>query len=112
MREARERLLDIIEAIEILEKSIPASKKLHELDEIVFLGIVRCIEIIGESCRALPEDFKAKHTTIPWNKIIGMRHVLIHQYFKIDIDKVEKAISNDIPILKEKILKILTNPSL
>ena len=107
MREVKERLLDIIEAIEILEKGIPISKKLHELDEIVFLGIVRCIEVIGESCRTLPEDFKGKYTTIPWNKIIGMRHVLVHQYFDIDIEKVEEAVNIDIPVLKEKILNIL-----
>ena len=109
MREAKERLLDIIEAIEILERSIPISKKLHELDEIVFLGIVRCIEIIGESCRTLPEDFKSKYMNIPWNKIIGMRHVLVHQYFDVDVEKVEEAVSIDIPILKEKILNILKN---
>ena len=110
MREIKERLLDIIESIKILERSIPASKKIHELDEIVFLGIVRCIEIIGESCRALPESFKDKHTNIPWNKIIGMRHVLVHQYFEIDIEKVEKAITVDIPVLKDKILAILKEP--
>lgn len=107
MRKVRERLLDIIEAIEVLERSIPASKKLHELDEIVFFGIVRCIEIIGESCRALPEDFKGMYTAIPWNKIIGMRHVLVHQYFDIDVEKVEEAVNIHIPALKEKILSIL-----
>ena len=107
MREVKERLLDVIEAIEILEKSIPISKRLHELDEIVFLGIVRCIEIIGESCRTLPESFKDKYANIPWNKIIGMRHVLVHQYFNVDVEKVEEAINFDIPILKEKILNVL-----
>ena len=47
---------------------------------------------------------KSYQLTIPWNKIIGMRHVLVHQYFEIDVDKVEEVINNEIPVLKKNIL--------
>ena len=46
-------------------------------------AVTRNIEIMGEAARSLPGDFKQRHSDIPWDDVIGMRNVIVHQYFGI-----------------------------
>jgi len=54
-----------------------------ENDEILQDAIVRRIQIIGEAARKISQEFKEAHPEIPWFEVIGMRHRLIHEYFRI-----------------------------
>lgn len=64
-------------------------------------------EIIGEAANRLSEESKRNFAEIEWREIIGLRNLLIHEYFVIDQKVVWDIISKDLPILKEKIIKIL-----
>ncbi len=44
-----------------------------------------------------------QHPEIPWSQIIGMRNILAHRYFGIDVDIVWSAIEHDLPDLKSKL---------
>jgi uncharacterized protein with HEPN domain len=57
--------------------------------------------------QSLSEPLQNRHPEIPWDKIIGMRHVLVHGYFEIDLDIVWAAVENDLPDLKQKVTAIL-----
>ena len=70
---------------------------------------IRRIEIIGEAVKNISEDIKNKYPEIEWKKIIGTRDRLIHAYFRIDLDIMWEIIKNDLPILKNKIIKIKNN---
>lgn len=107
MRDDRERLLDILQAIKLLEKNLPHGKALHELDELTFMGVVRCLEILGEASRYISDELKNKFFEVPWRQVSNMRNILAHQYFKVDVEKVENAIKKDIPELKVKIERVL-----
>ena len=107
MRDDKERLVDILDAIKILEKSLHPNKELYLLNELEFLGVIRCIEVLGEACKNLSDDFKNKYPDVPWRQIANMRNILIHQYFKIDTEKVEKVVKQDLPALKLKIQEIM-----
>jgi len=107
MRSERERLLDILEAIERIEKYAARGKSSFENDELIQNWMVNHIAIIGEACRTLPIDFQARYTNVPWVDIIGMRNLLIHQYFGIDIEAVWSVVERDIPELKLNIQAIL-----
>ena len=48
-----------------------------------------------------------KHPEVPWSDIIGMRHVLVHEYFGIDLDIVWQVVKADLPALKHKITAIV-----
>jgi uncharacterized protein with HEPN domain len=109
MRGERERLLDILEAIERIEKYAVDGKPAFEADELIQTWVVHHITIIGEACRSLSDDFQARHTNIPWADIIGMRNILVHHYFGIDTDAVWSVVDHDIPELKFNIETILKN---
>ena len=107
MRRERERLLDILEAIERIEKYAEEGKDAFESDELIQTWIVHHITIIGEACRSLPDDFQANYANVPWADIIGMRNILVHHYFGIDTDAVWSVVEKDLPELKLNIQAIL-----
>jgi uncharacterized protein with HEPN domain len=107
MRSDRERLLDILEAIERIEKYAEEGKGAFEMDELIQTWVVHHITIIGEACRSLPADFQARYTNVPWADIIGMRNLLVHHYFGIDTEAVWGVVEYDIPELKMNIQEIL-----
>ncbi len=81
-------------------------------------GVIRQLEIIGEAVKSLSKKIRIQNPHIPWEDIAGMRDKLIHHYFGVDIDKVWNTVQDEIPTLKDDIIKILdkidrspTNPS-
>lgn len=63
-------------------------------------AVIRRLEIIGEAVKNLPEGFKKQNSSIPWEKISGLRNVLIHEYFGIDIKLLWNLLEKDLPVLK------------
>jgi uncharacterized protein with HEPN domain len=107
MRGERERLLDILEAIERMEKYAVQGKTAFENDELIQNWMVNHITVIGEACRSLSDDFQAQYVNVPWADMIGMRNILVHHYFGIDKDAVWSVVEKDIPVLKFNIEMIL-----
>lgn len=70
-------------------------------------AVVRCIEIIGEAVKNIPDDIREKYPDIPWKKMAGMRDKISHFYFGVDMKKVWLAVKRDIPQIKPSIKKIL-----
>lgn len=100
-------ILDIIESIEAIEEfSLNISKDELFSSRLRRNAIIREIEIIGEAVKNLPESIKLKNKEIEWKKIAGMRDIITHRYFSIDMDAVWNAIKRDIPVLKKQIEKI------
>ena len=71
-----------------------------EKDPIVFFGFVKHVEIIGEAVYMLTKEFRANHPEVEWDVIEGMRHVLVHGYYKIRPKQLWNTIENDIPTLR------------
>lgn len=69
-------------------------------------ALIRRIEVIGEAAKNIPPEIKKRHSNIPWKEIAGMRDVLIHEYFGVDLELTWKVAAKDISILKRKISKI------
>lgn len=103
MRDDEERLLDIEEAIERIEKYASGDPKVVRQDELIANWMVRHIQVIGEAAAKLSTEFRAKHPDVPWDHIIGMRNILVHHYFEIQFDRVWDVVEKDIPTLKQKV---------
>lgn len=99
-----EHILDAISKIENCRKSYTEHQILT--DPIAFYGFVKLIEIIGEAAWKLTNELKERYPNIPWKKIQGMRHVLVHDYYMIDPETILKTIDLNILPLKEDILGI------
>ncbi len=69
-------------------------------------AVVRNLETIRESCNALPEEIKEKYPDIEWRKIVGLRNILIHQYFRVDLKLMWDIVKNKLPELEEGIKEI------
>ncbi len=109
MREDRERLQDILEAIEKIEKYAIQGRHAFDTDELIQSWIVNQLRILGEAARTLSPQTQEQFPSIPWSKIIGMRHILIHQYFAIDEDLVWRVVEEFLPELKKQIKSALPN---
>ncbi|MCX6343951.1 MAG: DUF86 domain-containing protein [Armatimonadetes bacterium] len=93
-------LLDIIiSSRKVLKYSDGLSQAEFDSDEIVQNAIMRMLEIIGEAARRVSQETRDAHADIPWAGMIGMRNRLIHEYFRIDAQKVWETIQEDIPAL-------------
>ncbi len=107
MRDPKERLQDMLQAIAAIERHLHRGKAAFDRDELMQGWFVRNLQIIGEAARALPEDVRALAPEIEWRKIIGMRNVLVHGYFEIDTEIVWEAASRDAPALKPDLERLL-----
>jgi uncharacterized protein with HEPN domain len=107
MRDICERLLDILEAIERIERYASRGKAAFESDELIQVWMVSHIQIIGEACNALPQELQALHPQVPWREIIGMRHILVHHYFEVDLKIVWATVEHDLPSLKRAVKMML-----
>ncbi|MBI2666829.1 DUF86 domain-containing protein [Candidatus Woesearchaeota archaeon] len=106
-RDALLYLGDIIEAIELIDKSMKRKSKVFFLkDRDLQDATIRRLEIIGEAVKHLPSHFKLS-PAIPWKDVAGMRDVLSHAYFNVTLEQVWLVITRDLPILKVEIQKII-----
>ena len=108
MRDDRIRLGDVLEAIERIEKYTSAGRDALSNDELVQTWVVHHLMIIGEACRALSPEFRAGHREDVWAQAAGLRNVIVHQYFGIDLEIVWGVIERNLPDLKELVRKILS----
>ena len=98
----------ILEAIKLIEEYIKIKEKSDFLKSIQLQDpVIRRIEIIGEAIKNIPSNFKGSHEYIPWKEITGMRDILIHQYFGVDLELTWEVIKVDLPKLKKSIISII-----
>jgi uncharacterized protein with HEPN domain len=104
MRDDRERILDIIEAIDRIERVSGRGREYFYNDEMAQVWVIHHLQIIGEAVRGISSEFRTANPGIPWSDIIGMRNILIHHYFGIDRDAVWNVVEHDLPALKSQLL--------
>ena len=102
------RLEDILLCIEKIEKYAIKGKNEFLKNELIQNFFVHNIQIIGEAANALSDEFKNKHTEVPWKNIIGMRHFIVHQYVDVDLETVWEVVNRDLLKLKKKIKNLLS----
>ncbi len=102
------RLQHILEAISEIETYTEKCdfKKFEETSLIKHASIHQ-LQIIGEASNHLLDDTKQLAKDIPWERIVGLRNYLIHEYFGVDDEITWNIIQHDVPKLKVAILKIL-----
>jgi len=109
MRDPKERVRDMLEAVANIERYVDRGRQALERDELLQTWFLRQLQIIGEAANALPEAVRALAPGVPWTKIVGMRNVLVHGYFDIDTDIVWDAVARDVPALRRALDALLAD---
>lgn len=70
-------------------------------------AVIRNMGIIGEAASHVPENIQERYSDVPWHQMKGMRNILAHEYFGVDLDVLWRTVQEDLPLLKIKIQQVL-----
>jgi uncharacterized protein with HEPN domain len=70
-------------------------------------AVIHNIAIVGEAANHLSPGLVAASPSIPWRRIVGMRNLLIHGYFNVDLDVVWRVVTVDLPELEKNLRALL-----
>jgi uncharacterized protein with HEPN domain len=110
-RDYRIFLQDVLDAIVNVAEFVGAMT-LDEFraDKKTLHAVVRNLEVIGEAVKCVPPEIRQRCPAVPWQRIAGLRDILIHHYFEIDVDIVWDVVKNKLPELKQHFQDILSEP--
>jgi uncharacterized protein with HEPN domain len=100
------RVNDILEAIDKIERytqDMDFSGWLE--DEKTVDAVIRNIEVIGEASSHLPDEVLQRYKDIPWRLMKGIRNILAHEYFGVDLEIIWKTVKEDLPTIKKLLLE-------
>ena len=101
-------LTDILEAVGRIEEYIEGYDfERFVNDRKTVDAVLRNLEIIGEAARNIPDEVRERYPSVPWRRIVGLRNVVIHHYFGVDLSVVWVIVSSQLEELKEEIEKIV-----
>ena len=72
-------------------------------------AVIRRLEIIGEAVKGVPRDVTAQYPEVPWSDIAGTRDIVIHEYFRVDLEMAWGMVRQDLPELRRQIERILAD---
>ena len=78
-------------------------------DELRLDAVLRNLEVIGEAVKAIPETVRVSHPEVEWRKIAGLRDLLIHRYFGIDLEIIWDIVENKLPKLASSIERMISD---
>lgn len=107
MRDDRARLRDMLASIEHIEKYASYGRDRFVNDELVRTFIIHHLQILGEAGNKLSNELRVLHEEVPWPKVLGIRHIIVQDYFRVDYDIVWDVVEGELPVLKSQLQGIL-----
>lgn len=107
-RDARLYLNDILESIEKIQQ-YTANLTFGEFvaNNMVVDAVIRNFEIIGEAAGHIPDHILSKYSEVPWFEMKGMRNIMAHEYFRVDLKIVWMTSRESLPSLAPIIKRII-----
>lgn len=109
MRNDRDRLTDIVTAIDRILDKTDAGRAAFDAEEMIQIWVLYYLQIVGEAARSLSETFRRLHPDPVWSKATGMRNILVHHYFEIDASQIWSVVEHDLRPLRELAGEILAS---
>lgn len=109
MKDDRVYLTHILESIENIEEFVEPGLEEFYSSKLIYHAVIRNLEIIGEATKKISQEFRNKNDNIPWREMAGLRDVLIHDYFGVDLRIVWNVVEIELPKIKTKIKELLND---
>jgi uncharacterized protein with HEPN domain len=97
-------MLESIEAIEHYTKNL--SKDEFIKNEEKTDAVVMRVAVIGEAAKSASQDFRDDHKEINWRELAGLRDIVVHQYFYIDLNIIWEVVTLFLPKIKSGLIKL------
>jgi len=107
MRTDAKRLGDILEAVSRIEDHAVSTWEAYEADEVRRWFFLKQVEIISEAAWKISADLKIANPHVPWKKIAGMRHILVHEYWEVDWDLLWRVLTEELVPLRRHMERML-----
>jgi uncharacterized protein with HEPN domain len=111
LRDDRERLADILEAIDRAQRYSVRGRVAFESDELIQAWMVQQLMVIGEAAGQLSGELRERSPEVPWRRIVGLRNRLVHAYFQADLALVWSVVEHDLPSLRKAVSDLLDESS-
>lgn len=102
-RDDDERVADIVRAIGRLQDIVTEGREAFDDSHILQAAAIYNIQVIGEATSRLSDAFRDERPNIPWRRIIGMRNLVVHRYFDVDVALVWETLTREIPQLNSEV---------
>jgi uncharacterized protein with HEPN domain len=103
VRRDSERLRDILEAIEAIERYARHGREAFDEQELIQVWVVHHLQVIGEAANALSNELIDRYFETPWAQIIAFRNLVVHEYFRVSLNLVWSIVQNNLPSLKSTV---------
>jgi uncharacterized protein with HEPN domain len=108
MRRDRERMLDIMEALHSLARNLVDCEEADFLsNDLLYDATAHKLTIVGEAAARISDEVKDRYPQIEWRKVVGLRNMLVHEYFGVDRPMVWEVAVTEAPPLRNQIAALL-----
>lgn len=103
-------LLDILDNVEKAQRFIEGvtQEDFEANDEKVY-AVVHALQTIGEAARHVPNSLRQRYAAVDWDDVVGMRDIVIHEYFGVDLDIIWRTVQKDLVPLETLVKKMLSD---
>lgn len=112
MKDDKVYLHHILECIKNIETYTLNGETEFKHSTLVQDAVIRNLEVIGEASKRISSDLKVTYDELPWREMAGLRDVLIHDYFGVDLKIVWNVVEKELPGIKNDLMQILRDLSL
>lgn len=97
-RDHKVYVTDILQSMNKIERYVHGlTFETFRESEMVVDAVMRNLEVIGEAARNVPSEVRQSHPDIPWRRMIGLRNIMIHEYFGVDLSIIREIVRTNLP---------------
>lgn len=97
----------IIECIESIREYTRSGEAEFFRSRLIQDAVIRNLEIIGEASKKVSQGLRNRSIEVPWKEMAGLRDVLIHNYFGVDLRIVWNVVIKELPEIHKQLIDIL-----